>query len=150
MHNKHPFIFSATSWIGEGKIQLNRVEEELIFYTRWNILPRDDHGLITCSQEIQVKGLSDVMTNQFFFSDVNPTGFLIELENQALGKVAGKGIVSDKVIGWEFSNPEIGFEGFEFYEKQEDDSYLMRAEYASSEEFRTIIRGKVWKKAVPT
>jgi hypothetical protein len=147
MH-KHPFIFSPEAWIGEGKIQLNRVEEELLFYTRWNVSSRDQQGLITCAQEIQVKGHSDVMINQFVMYDLTANGFTIDLENQALGKVTGKGIISDNLIGWEFRAPEIGFEGFEFYEKQPDDSYLMRAEYASTEEFRTLIHGKVWKKAV--
>jgi hypothetical protein len=147
MHKHHPFIFSPAMWMGEGKIQLNHVAEELMFYTRWSTSPGDDHGLITCSQEIQVKGLSDVMINQFAFYDLTPAGFMVDLENQALGKVTGKGIISDKLIGWEFRAPEIGFEGFEFYEKQPDDTYAMRAEYASTEEFRTLIHGKVWKKA---
>lgn len=148
MH-KHPFIFAPEAWIGEGKIQLSRVEEELLFYTRWNVSPRDQQGLITCAQEIQVKGLSDVMVNQFALYDLTASNFMIDLENQALGKVTGKGVISDRLIGWEFRAPEIGFEGFEFYEKQPDDSYLMRAEYASTEEFRTLIHGKVWKKAAP-
>jgi hypothetical protein len=148
MINQHPFIFTPDAWLGEGKIQLNMVEEELNFFTRWNISQLDPEGRIECTQEIQVKGLSEIMINQFSLFDVGPTQFSIELENQSLGKIVGKGIVNDKMIGWEFRNPEIGFEGFEVYEKQPDGSYLIRAEYASSDQFRTLIQGRVWKKAL--
>ncbi|MFS8564457.1 MAG: hypothetical protein LVR00_09235 [Rhabdochlamydiaceae bacterium] len=141
----HAFILNPSSWLGEGKIQLNMVEEELSFFTKWNVAKKDEMGKIECVQEIQVKGLSDIMQNQFLFYDLSPGAFIIELENVALGKITGSGIISDKVIAWEFRVNEIGFEGFEFYEKQEDASYLMRAEYATADQFRTIITGKVWQ-----
>ena len=67
------------------------------------------------------------------------------LENEALGKVQGKGLISEKVIAWEFRMQDIGFEGFEFYEKLDDKNYLMRAEYATADQFRTVINGKIWK-----
>lgn len=141
----HPFILAPAAWLGEGNIQLNMVEEELGFFTRWNASHKDSSGKIECIQEIQVKGLSDIMMNQFSFYDVSPTTFAIALENQALGKVVGTGIISEKVIAWEFRVAELGFEGFEMYEKQNDDLYLMRAEYATTDQFRTIIQGKVWR-----
>jgi hypothetical protein len=148
MH-KHPFIFSPSCWLGEGKIHLNSVDEELIFFTRWNISQEGDKKLIECTQEIQVKGISDVMINEFSMYDFGQEKFTVELENQALGKIIGTGVIGEKVIGWEFRAPEIGFEGFEFYELQPDNTYEMRAEYASADEFRTTIRGKVWQKATP-
>ncbi|MCX6990631.1 MAG: hypothetical protein NTX49_06185 [Chlamydiae bacterium] len=141
----HSFILSPSQWLGEGKIVLNMVEEELSFFTRWNVSNKDTEGLIECVQEIQVKGLSDVMMNQFVFTNITPNSFTIELENQALGKIIGTGVIDDKVIGWEFRMPELGFEGFEFYEKQPDNSYLMHAEYSTSDQFRTLIKGKVWQ-----
>jgi hypothetical protein len=141
---KHDFIFAPSSWLGEGKIQLNMVDEELGFVTKWVVTDRDPTGKIECVQEIQVKGLSDVMHNQFTFFNLSNNNFTVELENPALGRVSGNGIINDKVIGWEFRIPDLGFEGFEFYEKQEDGSYLMRAEYATADQFRTLIRGKVW------
>lgn len=143
--NDHLFIFSPTSWLGEGRIQLNMVDEELGFYTRWNISPKDERGAIECMQEIQVKGLPDIMHNQFSFYDFTPTSFAIEMENQSMGKVIGTGIINKQVIAWEFRIKDIGFEGFEFYEKQGDGSYLMRAEYSTSDQFRTLIKGRVWQ-----
>ena len=53
-------------------------------------------------------------------------------------------MIDDKVIAWEFRDPDIGFEGIEFYEKQSDTEYLMKAEYATADQFRTNIQGKVW------
>jgi hypothetical protein len=145
----HPFILTPSSWLGEGKIQLNMVDEELAFFTRWKVAQKDDSGKIECVQEIQVKGLSDIMQNQFLFYDLAPGTFVIELENVALGRVVGNGVISDKVIAWEFRAPDLGFEGFELYEKQEDMSYLMRAEYATADQFRTVIKGKVWQQVAP-
>lgn len=141
----HNFILSPTSWIGEGKIQLNMFQEELNFLTRWDAANKDTGGLIACNQEIQIKGLSDIMNNQFSIFNVTPTSFEIELENMALGKIGGKGIITDKLIAWEFRVPHLGFEGFEFYEKQKDDSYLMRAEYSTADQYRTLIIGKIWQ-----
>ncbi len=145
----HAFILQPSAWIGEGKILLNMVEENLGFFTRWSVSHPDASGKIECVQEVQIKGLSEVMFNQFTFFDLTPNSFVVELENQALGRVQGKGLINSQVIAWEFRVPELGFEGFEFYEKQPDNSYQMRAEYASSDQFRTLIQGKVWQPAQP-
>jgi hypothetical protein len=147
--DNHSFILKPSQWLGEGKIILNMVQEELAFFTRWNVTGLDAGGMIECVQEIQVKGLSDIMLNQFIFTKFTPTSFSIELQNQSLGKIIGGGIINEKVIGWEFRMPELGFEGFEFYEKQADNSYLMHAEYSTSDQFRTLIKGKVWQPANP-
>jgi len=141
----HKFILSPSSWLGEGKIQLNMVEEELGFFTRWNVSQKSNDGKIECVQEIQVKGLSDIMHNQFLFFDLNPGTFSIELDNPSVGKISGKGLITDKVIAWEFRANQVGFEGFEIYEKQLDDSYFMHAEYSTSDQLRTTIKGKVWQ-----
>ena len=144
---QHHFLLNSGVWLGEGKIQLNMVAEELSFYTRWNVGVPSQEGKIECGQEIQIKGISEEMRNQFLISNLVPGEFTIELENQALGKIVGKGVVSDKVIAWEFRVEDIGFEGFELYEKQDDNNYLMRAEYATNDQFRTVIEGRVWKQA---
>jgi hypothetical protein len=149
MSHNHQFLFTPTSWLGQGKIQLNMVAEELAFVTRWSANLQDSEGRVECSQEIQVKGLSDIMNNQFLIYNMNSGEFCIELENQALGLVTGKGLITDKVIAWEFRVEEIGFEGFELYEKQDDQNYIMRAEYSTSDQFRTLIQGKVWQQVKP-
>jgi hypothetical protein len=142
-------MFSPGKWLGEGKICLNMVEEELVFFTRWTIAPEED-GFIECEQEIQVKGLSDVMTNHFRFSNIHAPSFSVFMENHAIGKVDGDGIVNESLLGWEFRVKELGFEGFEYYEKQPDDSYLMQAEFATVDQLRTVIRGRIWKQAAPS
>jgi hypothetical protein len=142
----HQFLFTSSLWLGQGKIQLNMISEELAFFTRWNAQNADGTGRIECLQEIQVKGLSDVMCNEFLIYNLNASGeFSIDLENQALGRVTGTGLINEKVIAWEFRIEEIGFEGFELYEKQDENNYLIRAEYATSDQFRTLIQGRLWK-----
>ncbi|MCB1115361.1 MAG: hypothetical protein KDK71_02730 [Chlamydiia bacterium] len=141
---KHPFILKPGAWLGEGKITLSTVEEELPFYTRWNVSP-GDKGRIESKQEIEISGVPDLMQNQFAFFDLSEKAFAIELENQSLGKVVGKGLINNCLIGWEFRLDHLGFEGFEFYEKSElPDTYLMHAEYATNDDFRTVIHGKIW------
>jgi len=144
--SEHSFLFEQKDWLGEGSINLSMVEDELQFYTRWNLGGADSSGEISALQEIQIQGISDVMHNQFCFRSITPTSFEIELENAALGLITGKGIIKDGLIAWEYRNPELGFEGFEFYEKQEDGSYHMRAEYATDDQSRTMIQGKIWQK----
>lgn len=147
---QHQFLLTPTHWLGQGKIQLNMVSEELSFFTRWNASTVDGDGRIECLQEIQVKGLSDVMHNEFFIYNLANGEFTIDLENPALGRVTGTGLITDKVIAWEFRVEEIGFEGFELYEKQDDKNYLMRAEYATNDQFRTLIQGRVWQQTTPS
>ena len=143
---KHPFIFKPGYWLGEGKITLSMMEEELPFYTRWKIPPAQTQGKVETVQEIQISGVQDCMHNQFVFSDISSKGFNIELENQSMGKVLGKGLINDRLIGWEFRLGHLGFEGFEFYEVTSTaDTYLIHAEYATNDELRTTIHGKIWK-----
>lgn len=132
--------------MGQGKIKLSMVEEELDFFTKWNMGAVDGEGQIPALQEVQIKGMNDIMHNNFVITEIGSGSFTIELENAALGVIKGKGVIKENLIAWEFRDNELEFEGFEFYEKQEDGSYLMRAEYATSDQYRTIIKGKIWEK----
>jgi len=142
----HAFLFTQKDWLGEGTIQLSNVEDELKFYTRWNMDGADAGGEISAVQEVQIQGISDVMLNQFMLRSVTSNGFSLELENASLGLITGKGIVKDDLIAWEYRDPEMGFDGFEFYERQKDGSYILRAEYATPDQTRTIIQGRIWQK----
>lgn len=145
---QHHFLFHPTSWLGEGKISLSVSDEVLPFYTRWNLGAKSPEGEISAKQEVQIAGISDVMNNHFLIYDLTPTEFKIELENATLGKIIGKGVIKDTIIAWEFRSEELGFDGFELYERQEDGSYLIRAEYATADACRTTIEGKIWEKVI--
>lgn len=144
--SEHSFLFEQKDWLGEGKIHLSMVEDELKFYTRWNLGSVDPSGQISALQEIQIQGITDVMHNQFLFKEFSPTSFIVELENATLGVITGKGVIKKGLIAWEYRNAELGFEGFEFYELQEDGSYWMRGEYATDDQSRTWIQGRIWHK----
>jgi len=141
---KHPFILQPGVWLGEGRISFTESPEELRFYTRWTVSGKEE-GVVSCVQEIEVEGVSDPMQNNFSFCDILPDSFLVRLENSVLGTVDGEGIIDSHLISWEFrQGMDAGFEGFEIYEVQSDETYKMHAEYASAEQFRTAINGRLW------
>lgn len=142
---KHSFLFSSQEWVGDGTITFNEFGHGLKFYTHWKVSDTSDEN-ISCTQEIEVEGLMDKTQNRFTLTEIKNNTFVISLENESLGKVMGKGVYDDKTVAWEFSNKELGFEGFEVYEIQEDGGYITRGEYISIDQLRTIIEGKVWKK----
>jgi len=144
----HTFILVPGTWFGEGKIILNMVEENLSFFTTWNILGKDLSGKIQCVQQVQIQGLSESMQNEVSFYDFDGKNFSVEMENQNIGKTLGGGVYDEKLIAWEFKNTESSFEGFENYRLQEDGSYLMSAEYISTDQLRTQIDGRIWQQVV--
>lgn len=142
----HHFIFSDEEWLGEGTIVLSMSDEPLQFFTRWKTTNTGEEGLYEITQEVQIKGINEIMVNHFTFVLSDTKNLDITLENNTVGKVQGKGVVNPEVIGWEFNNPELHFQGFEFYEKLNQDQYVMRGEYSSEDDYRTFITGKIWKK----
>ena len=141
---KHLFIFKPNCWIGEGNITLNMVEEDLSFYTKWQVNDNDIAGKVKAVQEIQIGGISENMRNELVFFDFTEKGFSVEMENMNIGRVVGKGVLDNKLVAWEFRDKDLNFEGFETYYLQDDGSYLMHAEYVTNDQFRTQIEGKIW------
>ncbi|MFA5249823.1 MAG: hypothetical protein WC371_00205 [Parachlamydiales bacterium] len=141
---KHEFILKPNNWIGEGTITLNMVEEELSFYTKWQVQGSDFAGKIASSQELQIAGIAENMRNELTFYDFNDKRFSVEMENSNIGRVSGSGVYDEKLIAWEFRSKELNFEGFESHYLQPDGSYLMHVEYVTSDQFRTQIEGRLW------
>jgi len=146
---QHPFIFAAGNWIGEGKITLNMIEDELIFNTNWAVQSKDFGGKISCSQDIQIHGLSENMRNDLTFYNVGPKEFCVDMENQNVGRIVGAGVYDEKQIAWEFRNNDMEFEGFETYTLQADGTYHMHGEYVTTDQFRTKIEARIWQRAKP-
>ncbi|NGX53711.1 MAG: hypothetical protein K1000chlam4_00428 [Chlamydiae bacterium] len=139
---EHLFIFTPGVWKGEGQITFSMAEDELIFATKWTLGPKEEDRILL-SQTIEVDNVSDKMVNNFAITDMTATSFLIDLENNLIGKVQGKGIVDEKKIAWEFRNTPQQFEGFEVYELQPDGSYKVRAEFTAGEGLRTYVKGTI-------
>ncbi|MDP1609193.1 MAG: hypothetical protein Q8L98_07770 [Chlamydiales bacterium] len=141
----HTFILSPGLWSGEGKIIMNMIDEELLFTTEWVVQQPDFSGKVECMQTVQIQGLSESMNNELTFYNFQPKQFSVDMENQNIGQIAGCGVIDEKMIAWEFRNPEMQFEGYETYLLQEDGSYLMRGEYITSDhQFRTQIEARLW------
>lgn len=147
MSKPHMFVFEPGTWLGEGKVRLSISEEDLKYFTRWQIEPAKEGKVMNLSQEIEIKGVPDKMVHRFKFHPPKDLEFKVELENEHFGKVSGQGLLLPKKIAWEFRGQEGGVEGFEVYELQEDGSYFVHAEYVTKEDFRTLVQGKIWKKS---
>lgn len=142
--NKHDFIFKEGIWIGEGKVQFSTSPEQIHFYTKW-VVNKIEKNQIQCQQQVEMRGGGDSVFNHFTFSDIKDSTFTITLENEILGMATGKGTFNEKNIAWEFRN-HSDFEGFEVYELQENGEYILHAEYISTDQHRTTIDGRLWKK----
>lgn len=145
MENHH-FIFTPLEWLGKGKITFSASPVELEFYTRWTPLA-EEKGAIQCVQKVEVNEADEPVVNTYTFSNITPTSFVVILSNDMVGKATGKGVIDEKRIAWEFRGIP-GFEGFEVYELQENGEYLMHAEYLADGDYRTHIKGRIWKKGV--
>jgi len=142
----HKFLLTPGTWIGEGKVTFSASPEEVRFFTKWEIKASDGSD-ICCTQQVEMHGVDEKVTNHFKLSLIDNTGFTIVLHNEMIDKVVGKGLIEEEKIAWEFREHE-NFEGFEVYKRQQDNTYSMHAEYASIDHFRTIIDGIIWPKTI--
>ncbi len=140
---EHLFLISPGNWLGEGTVRFSESEEVLKFYSRWAVAHGEDS--IECTQTVEMEGGGDHVTNHLSLTDVDQRQFHIDLENAMLGELEGKGLIDERTLAWEFRDTDHGFEGYEIYERQEDDRYHLKAEYVSSDGTRTYIEGKLWQ-----
>lgn len=143
MMQKH-FIFQPGEWLGEGTIRFSNSDEEIAYHTKWTV-QNADGDTITCYQRVEMQGSQDFVDNTFTFSHLTPQKFQISLSNLMLEGVEGTGIIDEEIFSWEFRSHPY-FEGFEVYTLEENGDYAVHAEYASPDQFRTIINGRIWKK----
>ncbi len=144
MTAEHPFIFTPGVWIGHGKITFSVSPDSLHFCTKWTV-DISKGGVITCVQEVETEGRDQLLINRFSFSAFTNEAFSVELGNELIDGILGKGIVDPTTIAWEFRGGQE-LEGFEVYEIQSDGTYSHHAEFASLDNYRTIVHGKIWKK----
>lgn len=144
MTQTHSFLFTESTWIGEGKVILGSQPQPIHFYTRWVIGPVTN-GTITCDQKVEMEKGIGTVNNQLTLSNITPQTFEILLTSDQLQRVPGRGLIDPKTIAWEFRGlPD--FEGFEVYELQDNGDYLFHAEYISMEQVDTVIDGRIWRK----
>jgi hypothetical protein len=143
--NNHTFIFMPGEWLGEGDVEVSIPTDPLKFYAHWHSYPMED-GIIKIHQDVEMAGFTEPMRNDFTLKNITKEKFAVELNNPMFGLASGHGLVSEKNISWEVASDDVEMEGFEIYERVSDDEYLMRAEYLSQDQLRTIIQGRVWRK----
>lgn len=141
----HAFMFSPGNWQGDGTVVLNTSPESLPFHTEWAVGDIEDEG-IPCEQQVKLAAADQVIVNKLRIFAITKDSFSIELVNDMIQGVVGRGILDGTKIAWEFRDGD--FEGFEVYELLEDGKYKFHAEYLSSSsgQYRTIINGILSKK----
>lgn len=145
MKKEEHFLFQPGEWLGAGQVSFSMSPDVLHFRTRWQISPPDE-GAVSCTQTVEIVG-GDRLVNMFeIVPEDNADRFHVVLENDELGTFEGSGLFDEKMVAWEFRDKGV-FEGFEVYKRVEDDEYTMHAEYVSSDQTRTMIRGRIWRRA---
>lgn len=140
----HSFLLIPGIWLGQGVIKIAGVEERLRYYTRWKVSAAVE-GVIFCTQEVEVQGVSEKKSNLYLFSDVKNSSFYLELDSESLGKIGGKGVIKEKVIAWELHGSHEQCEGFEIFELVSEDRYSTHAEFGSDKQENTVIQGLLWR-----
>ncbi len=138
--NTH-FLFTPGQWLGTGEVHFTMSTEVLQFRTKW-VVTQEEDDLFNATQVVEVVG-GDRIANLFEISKEGPGSFEIILENELLGTFIGNGIIEDERVAWEFRDKGT-FEGYEVYNRVSDTEYTMHAEYLSSDQLRTEIRGRIW------
>ena len=138
------FIFTPSVWLGEGKITFSASTEFIHYYTKWEIT-RLEMDTTKAIQTVEMEGVEEHVVNTFTFYDLKPDAFSVCLENPLVGKIVGEGNRNEQLIAWEFHDP-LALDGFEVYEKQDNDNYFIHAEYGAPSPYRTLVEGRVWRK----
>lgn len=139
------FVFAKGIWLGEGKITFSASSEFIKFYVKWQI-SEDENRVMKATQTIQMLGIEEKSINELTFFDIQADSFKVQLENENVGKVLGRGIYHKNLIAWELKK-DTTFEGFETYERRENGDFFLHAEYGKNDIYRTIIDGLVWSKS---
>lgn len=141
----HTFLLQQGIWLGEGRVTFTASPETLHFATKWEI-KEGVNNEIWATQQVEMRGINDRVVNRFRLFDLTQTHFAIELQNELIGSVIGKGLYDQVQIGWEFLQ-HSDFQGFEVYREIHETEYSLHAEFCSSEDYRTIVHGRIWKKS---
>lgn len=140
---KHHFLFQPGEWLGTGQVSFSMSPDVLHFRTKWEI-DADAPNHFHCKQIVEIVG-GDRIINSFEILLHAPHTFDIVLTNDLLGTFSGEGVIEERLLAWEFREKGI-FEGYEVYKCVDDNEYTMHAEYLSSDQTRTLIRGRIWKR----
>lgn len=138
------FILNPGIWNGQGKVSFSSSPDQIQFFTQWDIQEKQGN-LIRATQRVEMQGADETLVNAFVFALVTPTTFMIELSNELLGVVKGTGIIDAMQVAWEFRG-HATFEGFEVYRLDEKSDFHFHAEYASPDQYRTLIDGRLWRR----
>lgn len=129
------FLLEDGRWLGQGILQMPFKEEWVPFDTEWC----GANGLWW--HKVTLRGAPNAIVNGYRLL-LEGAPAIIELESPHLGFLSGTLLLEDGVIGWELRGQELT--GFEYFSRQDDGSYIHKAEFANSEGMRTQVKGQIW------
>ncbi len=141
MTHDHTFLLQPGKWEGEGTVGFSSSNDKMYFITNWEVAALVEDR-IKSRQQVKMEDADEMILNKFSLEVSEDKTFTITLDNDLIGQVEGRGIIDKKTIAWEFIG-EGGVQGFELYERQAGGEYSFHAEYASPDQFRTIIDGRI-------
>jgi hypothetical protein len=147
LKEKHELFFGGCyTWLCQGKIKINVVQDELSFCARW-VVSKSEESEVICTQEIEVEGMEDKIENKLHITNIKDGKFDIVVQNDIWGEATGTGRIYPEKIAWEVRKHGPGFEGLEIYSLAEDGKYTIRSDFMTPNEYRSHIEGAIWKKS---
>ena len=144
---KKHFLFHEGEWRGAGVLHFSSEIESIEFQTHWSVSSLQNKQM-RAVQTVDIPGQPS-MINVFTVTKKRSGDFDVVLENEHLGIFGGQGVSDPQQVAWEFAHYGA-LEGFEVYERKENDSYSFRAEYLGSDGIHTNIHGTIAKESITT
>lgn len=140
------FLFTPGIWIGEGTIYIGTASTPIRFFTKWTIqlLGKDRLEAI---QRIELQGVAEHITNRYLVSEIHATSFSLTWDTALSPPIHGIGCYSTDSLTWSLMGEE-GFQGEEYYLRQNDGSFVFQATYGTDDAFGTRITGHLWLKTL--
>lgn len=144
-------FFKVGVWFGKGTISFNFYEEPLPVWIRFAMTRSgQNEGIISSSIEYHIHGHDQPITNRYTFASLYKDHFDVSIENYAWGKAEGRGFIEEKMIGFEFTMGDHGFEGYESYTFLDDKTILFKTEFHTDQGLRSEIVATVTKNVEST
>jgi hypothetical protein len=136
-----PLFFSMPGqWSAEGCIELPLGLEKITFRAVWS-----GHGPLW-TQQVYLEGVEEPVLNAYKLEE-GPSPRVL-LESPHLGSLEAVLTRSASCVGWEYKTDLLS--GYELFHRQEDGSYLHRAEFTGEHGMRTKIDSRLTWQGVTT
>lgn len=133
-------FFEDSVWLGKGDWQLQKTSTPL--WIRYIMQFCKEQEAFTCTMEFQMTKNQEHVQNHYTFFPKNESEFAVILKNPEWGESIGKGWIEENSICIEYPKGPHGFQGFESYSLQEDQSFDFHSEFLTEQGLHSILHAK--------